>query len=99
MIAQLKIYSDCSSVEPTKTYDMLRTTTKVTKRMADFQTRYDKVNPTDADYDEVMADLDDLIKTIFPSITDEELEDASIEDKLEFVWSVVRHFNKVAVKN
>ena len=99
MIAQLKIYADCSSPEPTKTYDMLRTTTKVTKRMADFQVKYEKVSPTDADHEEVMADLDDLLKTIFPTLTDEELEDTSVEDKMDFVWAVVNHFNKVAGKN
>ena len=99
MIAQLKIYADCSSKEPTKTFDMLRVSTKVTKRMADFQGKYEKLKPTAEDYEDVMSDLDDLIRTIFPSITDEELEDASIDDKMDFVYQVVGHFNKVAAKN
>lgn len=99
MIAQLKIYADCSSQEPTKTYDMYRTTTKVTKRMADWQLKYTNMKPTADDYEEVMADLDDLLRTVFPSITDDELENASVEDKMAFVWDVVKHFNKVAGKN
>lgn len=99
MIAQLKIYADCSSAEPTKTFDMLRVSTKVTKRMADFQAKYDKLTPTADDYEEVINDLDNLIRTIFPSITDEDLEDASIDDKMDFVYQVVNHFNKVAAKN
>ena len=99
MIAQLKIYADCSSPEPTKTYDMLRVTTKVTKRIADFQVKYEKTKPSSAEYEEVIGDLDMLLKTIFPSITEDDLDDASIEDKMDFVYQVVDHFNNIAGKN
>ena len=95
MIAELKIYEDCSSKEPTKTYPVYQLTTKVTKRIADFQDRYQK----DMSMEEATKELNYLFKTIFPTITDEELECTSIENQMEFVWSIVNHFNRVAAKN
>ena len=59
--------------------------------MADFKDKYDSFKPTADDYEEVMNDLDDLIRKVFPKITDEELENASVENKMEFVWAVVNH--------
>lgn len=102
MIAELKIYEDCSSPEPTKTYPLYRVTTRVTKQMADFQKKYETMKPTADDYEEVMGDLDFILKTIFPKITDEELEIASLDDKMDFVWAITNHFNNVsnkAIKN
>lgn len=99
MIAELKIYEDCSSKEPTKVYPLYQITTRVSKQMADFKDKYDNnFKPTADDYEEVMNDLDDLIRKVFPKITDEELEDTSLENKMEFVWAVVNHFNGIANK-
>ena len=95
MIAELKIFEDCSSKEPTKTYPVYQLTTKVTKRIADFQDRYEK----NMSMDEATKELNYLFKTIFPTITDEELECTSIENQMDFVLAVVNHFNKVASKN
>lgn len=95
MIAELKIYEDCSSQEPTKTYPVYQLTTKVTKRIADFQVKYEK----DMTMEEATRELNYLFKTIFPTITDEELECTSIQNQLEFVRAIVNHFNSVAAKN
>lgn len=98
MIAELKIYEDCSSEEPTNVYTMYRTTTRVSKQMADLQQKYTKMQATADDYEEVIQDLDSLLKTIFPKITDEELESLSVEEKMDFVWAIANHFNQVANK-
>lgn len=95
MIAELKIYEDCSSKEPTKTYPVYQVTTKVSKRIADFQDKYDK----NMSMEEATKELNYMFKSIFPTITDEELECTSIENQMEFVWAIVNHFNKVASKN
>lgn len=98
MIAELKIYEDCSNPEPTKTYPLYQITTRVSKQMADFKDKYDNFKATADDYDEVMNDLNDLIRKVFPKITDEELENTSLENKMEFVWATVHHFNGIANK-
>ena len=95
MIAELKIYEDCSSKEPTKTYPVHQLTMKVSKRIADFQDSYQK----NMSMEEATKELNYLLKTIFPTITDEELECTSIENQMEFVLAIVNHFNKVAAKN
>ena len=95
MIAELKIYEDCSSPEPTKTYPLYRVTTRVTKQLADFQVKSEEGMGTD----EAMEELRFVFKTIFPKITDEELDCVSIEEMMDFVWAVVNHFNNVSGKN
>lgn len=104
MIAELKIYADYTSEEPTKVYTMRRASTKVMKRFADFQTDYEKLaranGVEDMDkYDRCMRELDDLFKFIFPDITDDELENADLMDKMDFVSALVNHFNYIAAKN
>ena len=96
MIAELKIFEDCSSKEPTKTFPLYQITTRVSKQMADFKDKYDNFKPTSDDYEEVMNDLDDLIRKVFPKITDDELDNVPLDNKMEFVWAVVNHFNSIA---
>lgn len=96
MIAELKIYEDCSSEEPTAVYTMYRTTTRVSKQMADIQQKYANMQATADNYEEVMQDLDNLLKSIFPKMTDSELEALSVEEKMDFVWAITNHFNQVA---
>ena len=95
MIAELKIFEDCTSKEPTKTFPVYQLTTKVTKRIADFQSAYEEGMPVEV----AIKELNFLLKTIFPTITDEDLENTSIENQMEFVGAITNHFNKVAAKN
>lgn len=104
MIAELKIYADYTSEEPTKVYTLRRTSTKVIKRFADFRVQYEKLAKSneldDMDkYDECMKELDDLFKFVFPDITDDELDNADLSDKMDFVSALVNHFNYIAAKN
>ncbi len=84
MIAELKIYGNPSSLEPTKTYTVYRLTPHTMSVVQDFLVKKfntkelqnsDTMKKKIATYteEEAMQDMTRLLKIFFPEITDEEI--------------------------
>jgi hypothetical protein len=99
MIAELKIYKDCSSEEPINTYTIRRMPSYVTAKMTDILTKIQEKGMSNED---AMTEFDSLFKMLFPEITDEELRLADFGDKMEVIYAIARHYNSIganALKN
>ena len=91
MIAELKVYGDPSSPEPTKTYTVYRLTPHTMGAVQDFLfKKFNKEELADnkavekkyasATNEEVMEDMVRLLQIFFPAITDEEVEKLDFGD-------------------
>lgn len=77
MIAELKIYGDSSSLEPTKVYTVYRLTPYTLGAVQDFITKKFGGEIPDAkmykNEDEAACDMERFLKILFPKITKDEI--------------------------
>lgn len=77
MIAELKIYGDASSLEPTKTYKVYRLTPYTISAVQDFITKkFGGKTPDPNSYateDDAAVDMERFLQILFPQITKDEI--------------------------
>lgn len=97
MNAELKIYKDCTSEEPTKVYTCRRLLFKTSKAIASLADQLQDKSP------EEQAEVTiAIIKVIFPEFQDEEFECIDPQDWANFVAEITKETGKIvthATKN
>lgn len=84
-MVELKIYADCSGEEATKTYKAVRLLSGTLMKVAKEAEKID----TKASITEQYSAILNIIKIVFPSITDEEIASIDSSDLLPFYKSLI----------
>jgi len=92
MIAELKVFADCTSKEPTKTYPIYQIPSHIQAKLADLDIKVNK----DMKAEEAIKELDKTFKIMIPKLTDEELAGIPLENKFEVLYAVTKEFNELA---
>ena len=92
MIAELKVFADCTSQNPSKTYPIYQIPSHIQAKLADLDIKVNKDMPAE----EAIKELDKTFKIMIPTITDEELNCISLKNKFEVLYAVANEFNGLA---
>lgn len=92
MIAELKVFADCTSQEPTNTYPIYQIPSHIQAKLADLEIKVNKDMPAEM----AIKELDKAFKIMIPKITDEELGSIPLSNKFEVLYAIAKEFNDLA---
>lgn len=98
MLAELKIYKDCTSEEPTKVYTCRRLLLKTSKQI---KSLVERLNKAKTEEEQELINIE-VLKSIFPNFDEADFDFIDPENWLEFVKTINGETSAIeqkAVKN
>lgn len=94
MIAELKVYTDVTSPEPTKTYPIYQVPSHIQAKLADLEIKVNK----EMSAEDAIKELNKAFKIMIPTLTEEELAGIPLKNKFEVLYALAADFNGLATE-